>query len=100
MPLASFPAHHHGKSASSGRVKPAGLTCAYCQGHLVADLYIDRVDAGGHVWIRARRCVRCGTIEETGRVQYDSQGFARNHGQAGQGTMQKGLDDEMIVLGT
>ncbi|MBX3339515.1 MAG: hypothetical protein KF848_18190 [Nitrospira sp.] len=83
--------------AASPATKPANLICSHCQGHLVADLYIDTVDAGGHVWIRARRCVRCGTLEETGRVGYEPQGFAGNQGQ---GRMRKGLDDEMIVLGT
>ena len=85
--------------AASPATKPANLICSHCQGHLVADLYFDTVDAGGHVWIRVRRCVRCGTIEEAGRV-----GLA-SHTHAGksirkQDTLRKGLDDEMIVLGT
>ena len=85
--------------AASSPTKPTALTCSHCQGHLVADLYFDTVDAGGHVWIRVRRCVRCGTIEEAGRV-----GLA-SHTHAGksirkQDTLRKGLDDEMIVLGT
>ena len=56
---------------ASSSTKSAGLACSYCHGHLVADLYIDRVDAGGHVWILALRCVRCGKIEETGRAGHD-----------------------------
>lgn len=80
--------------------KSSGLLCTHCQGHLVADLYIDRVDAGGHVWIRAMRCVRCGAIEETGRAGHDSQRLIRHQGQARNGSARKGLDDEMIVLGT
>ncbi len=47
----SFPAHHCRKSTSPGSVKSAGPACSHCQGHLVADLYIDKIDAGGHVWI-------------------------------------------------
>ncbi len=51
------------------------------------------------MWIRVRRCVRCGTIEEAGRA-----GLA-SHTHAGKrirkrDTLRKGLDDEMIVLGT
>ncbi len=85
------------RTSSSG--KSAGPACSYCQGHLVADLYIDRVDAGGHVWIRAMRCVRCEAIEEAGRAGYDSQKLLRHHNHAWQGSARKGLDDEMIVLG-
>lgn len=86
--------------AAPSATKSAGLACSHCQGHLVADLYIDRIDARGHVWIRALRCVRCGTIEETGRAGYDAQGIAGSHRHARQGSSRKGLDDEMIVLGT
>ena len=100
MPPPSFLTHQHRNTASPGSLKSAGLACSHCQGHLVADLYIDRVDAGGHVWIRARRCVRCGTIEETGRVGDASQRLATTNGPARQGTARKGLDDEMFVLGT
>lgn len=84
---------------ASSSTKSAGLACSYCQGHLVADLYIDRVDAGGHVWIRALRCVRCGSIEETWRAGHDSQRLIRHQGHTRQGSARKGLDDEMIVLG-
>ncbi len=38
--------------------------CPVCRGHLVADVYIDTIDAGGHVWIRALRCVRCRTLAD------------------------------------
>ncbi len=86
--------------ATASTTKSSGLFCTHCQGHLVADLYIDRVDAGGHVWIRAMRCVRCGAIEEAGRAGYDSQRVIRHQGHARQGSARKGLDDEMIVLGT
>lgn len=96
----SFPAHHCRKSTSPGSVKSAGPACSHCQGHLVADLYIDKIDAGGHVWIRTRRCVRCGIIEETGRMGYESQGLAGNNGHARQRTTRKVFDDEIIVLGT
>ena len=86
--------------AASSAEKSTRLACSHCQGHLVANLYIDRVDAGGHVWIRAVRCVRCGNIEETGRAGYDSQRMGGHQGHARQGSARKGLDDEMIVLGT
>lgn len=84
--------------AASSVTKSVGLACSHCQGHLVADLYIDRVDAGGHVWIRALRCVRCGTIEETGRA---SGSHARRiiSGGTRQGNLLKEIDDEIIVLG-
>lgn len=86
--------------APSSTTKLAALTCSHCQGHLVADLYFDRVDAGGHVWIRARRCVRCGTIEEAGRAGLAAQTHAGKNSWKREGQSQKGLDDEMIVLGT
>ena len=35
--------------AASPATKPANLICSHCQGHLVADVYIDTLDAGGHV---------------------------------------------------
>ncbi|HNA27590.1 MAG TPA: hypothetical protein PLI01_12360 [Nitrospira sp.] len=86
--------------AASPATKPANLICSHCQGHLVADLYIDTVDAGGHVWIRALRCVRCGNIEEAGRTGLASQTHAGKGVWKREGTARKGLDDEMIVLGT
>ena len=49
MPAPPFPANHCRTIASRGSVRSDGLVCAYCQGHLVADLYIDRVDSGGYV---------------------------------------------------
>jgi hypothetical protein len=81
-------------------VGSAAVTCSVCQGHLVADLYIDRVDAGGHVWIRALRCVGCGQIPETGRVGSGSRPQTGKSGSQRQGTLQKGMDDEMTALGT
>lgn len=87
--------------AASSAVKPTALTCSHCQGHLVADSYVDAVDAGGHVWIRVRRCVRCGTIEEAGRAGLAPHSHA---GKSGvwhrENHVRKGLDDDMIVLGT
>ena len=81
-------------------IRPLVLACSTCQGHLVADLYIDMVDAGGHVWIRALRCVRCGTIEEAGRAGFGSPSHAGKRGGKRQGKPQKGMDDEMTALGT
>ena len=83
---------------ASSSTKSAGLACSYCQGHLVADLYIDRVDAGGHVWIRALRCVRCGTIDETGRAGGSLSRRIIRRGTR-QGNLLKEIDDEIIVLG-
>ena len=72
-------AHRH--SGGTSRALPASahahvhasLICSACQGHLVADLYIDTVDAGGHVWIRALRCVRCRRIADA-----DQEGSGHN----------------------
>lgn len=84
--------------AASSVTKSVGLVCSHCQGHLVADLYIDRVDAGGHVWIRALRCVRCGTIDETGRAGGSHSRRIIRRGTR-QGNLLKEIDDEIIVLG-
>ncbi len=81
-------------------VGSAGVTCPTCQGHLVADLYIDTVDAGGHVWIRALRCVRCGHIAETGRAGSGSHSQAGKSRWRRQGKPRHGMDDEMTALGT
>lgn len=83
----------------SATSKPVSLTCSHCQGHLVADLYFDTVDAGGHVWIRALRCVRCGNIEEAGRAGLASHLHAGKSLWKRDGREQNGLDDERIVLG-
>lgn len=88
------------RTAPPRTISPAGMTCPTCHGHLVADLYIDTVDAGGHVWIRALRCVRCGNIEETGRAGSGSQSHAGKGGWRRQGKPQQGMDDETTALGT
>ncbi len=87
--------------AASSAAKLDAPTCSHCQGHLVADLYVDAVDAGGHVWIRIRRCVRCGTIKEAGRAGLAPHSHAGKSGVRNRESHgRKGLDDEMIVLGT
>lgn len=88
------------RTASARKIKPTSLTCSRCQGHLVADVYIDTVDAGGHVWIRALRCVRCGSLEGTGRAGSGLHSPGRKSGWTRQGTPQKEIDDEMTALGT
>lgn len=30
----------------------------------MADVYVDTIDAGGHVWVRALRCVQCRKIAD------------------------------------
>ncbi|HVG02232.1 MAG TPA: hypothetical protein VM842_05040, partial [Nitrospira sp.] len=56
------------------------LLCAACQGHLVADLYIDTVDAGGHVWVRALRCVQCRKIAGGEREEFRAASPSRKIG--------------------
>lgn len=86
--------------AASATTKLAALTCSHCQGHLVADLYVDTVGAGGHVWVRVRRCVSCGTIEEAGSAGLASHTHAGKSVWKREDKLRKGLDDEMILLGT
>ena len=85
--------------AASSATKLTALTCSHCQGHLVADLYVDAIDAGGHVWIRMHRCGRCGTIEEAGRAGLASHTHAGKNRKR-EDTLLEGLDDDLIVLGT
>jgi hypothetical protein len=74
--------------------------CSACQGHLVADLYIDTVDAGGHVWIRALRCVRCRRIADADREAFQAQSNAGRIGRMLRELPEWGLNDEMTALGT
>ena len=76
------------------------LTCSTCQGHLVADLYIDTVDAGGHVWIRALRCVRCRKIADTEREGFRTPSQLGRIGRIPRELPEWGLNDEMTALGT
>lgn len=78
----------------------ASLTCSTCQGHLVADLYIDTVDAGGHVWIRALRCVRCRRIADTEREGFRTPSKVGRIGRIPRELPEWGLNDEMTALGT
>lgn len=100
MPPHSIPSKPGAGISTTSATKPANLTCSHCQGHLVADLYFDRVDSAGHVWIRVRRCVRCGHIEEAGQGGLASLIQGRKSLRKQEGTSQEGLDDEIIVLGT
>lgn len=79
---------------------PASLTCSTCQGHLVADLYIDTVDAGGHVWIRALRCIRCRRIADTEREGFRAPSKVGRIGRIPRELPEWGLNDEMTALGT
>ncbi len=100
MPSTDLHASPDTRTASARKSKPTSLTCSRCQGHLVADLYIDTVDAGGHVWIRALRCVRCGNLEGTRRAGAGPHAPGGKIGWTIQGTPQKWTDDEMTALGT
>lgn len=100
MPPIDLHASHCARTAPPRTVRSDGPTCSACHGHLVADLYIDMVDAGGHVWIRALRCVQCGDIEETGRPGSGSQWDAGKSGWRRRRIPQRGMNDEMTPLGT
>lgn len=101
MPTTNLHPSPDARTASPRSARPARVTtCSTCQGHLVADLYIDTVDAGGHVWIRALRCVRCGSLEGTGAAGSGSHSRGGTSGWSGQRTMRQGIDDEMTALGT
>ena len=78
----------------------ASQTCSTCQGHLVADLYIDTVDAGGHVWIRAIRCVRCRRIADAEWESFRTQPKVGGIGRIPRELPEWGLNDEMTALGT
>jgi hypothetical protein len=78
----------------------ASLVCTACQGHLVADLYIDTVDAGGHVWVRALRCVQCGTIAGRERDECRALSTSRKIGRIFRELPDWELNDEMTALGT
>ncbi len=78
----------------------ASLSCSTCQGHLVADLYIDTVDAGGHVWIRALRCVRCRRIADIEREGLGALAKVGRIGKIPRELPEWGLNDEMTALGT
>ena len=78
----------------------ASLICSTCQGHLVADLYIDTVDAGGHVWIRALRCMQCRRIADADREVFHTQSKAGRIGRIPRELPEWGLNDEMTALGT
>jgi hypothetical protein len=72
--------------------------CPVCHGQLVADIYVDTIDAGGHVWIRALRCVQCRTIA-------DAAGEPFSHRSGIQRVTTNGLTpphigDEVTPLGT
>ena len=42
------------------------MRCAQCHGAMVVDHFLDLEDAGGHLWLRAWRCVNCRVIVEPG----------------------------------
>ena len=42
------------------------MRCTHCHGLMVVDHFLDMADAGGHLWLRAWRCVHCGTVVEPG----------------------------------
>lgn len=78
----------------------ASMICSSCQGHLVADLYIDTVDSGGHVWIRALRCVQCRKIADGEPGGFRAASKVGRIGRIPRGLPEWGLNDEMTALGT
>ena len=86
--------------SSSRTGDQASLICPSCQGHLVADLYIDTVDAGGHVWVRALRCVQCRKIAGSEPEEFRAASPSRKIGRIPRGLPEWGLNDEMTALGT
>jgi len=42
------------------------MRCTHCHGSMVVDHFLDMEDAGGHLWLRAWRCVNCGHVVEPG----------------------------------
>jgi len=60
--------HLHPPTQTTRSAEPRQATpnsgCPVCRGHLVADVYVDTIDAGGHVWVRALRCVQCRKIAD------------------------------------
>jgi hypothetical protein len=46
----------------------AAMACRRCRGLAVVDHFIDMQD-GGHLWLRAWRCVNCGDVVEPGIIR-------------------------------
>lgn len=42
------------------------MRCERCHGLMLVDHFLDLEDARGHMWLRAWRCVNCGTVVEPG----------------------------------
>ena len=88
------------RSAAVRAKDKASLTCSACQGNLVADLYIDTMDAGGHVWVRALRCVRCRKIAGRDHNDLSVASHKKRIGRIPRELPEWGLNDEMTALGT
>ena len=46
------------------------MRCIHCHGSMVVDHFLDMEDAGGHLWLRAWRCVNCGRVVEPGMLRH------------------------------
>ena len=40
------------------------MRCGRCDGLMVVEFFIDMGECGEQLWLRAWRCVNCGTVEE------------------------------------
>jgi uncharacterized Zn finger protein len=38
------------------------MTCTRCQGCMAEDHFLDLMETGGEMWIRAWRCLNCGNV--------------------------------------
>ena len=42
------------------------MPCERCHGFMLVDHFLDLEDDGGHLWLRAWRCMNCGEVLEPG----------------------------------
>jgi len=45
------------------------MRCTHCHGLMVVDHFLDMADEKGHLWLRAWRCVNCGSVVEPGMLR-------------------------------
>lgn len=38
------------------------MTCTRCQGYMAEDHFLDLMETGGELWIKAWRCLNCGNV--------------------------------------
>jgi hypothetical protein len=44
------------------------MRCTHCRELMVVDHFLDMEDDSGHLWLRAWRCVNCGSVVEPGML--------------------------------